>query len=248
MQKIQEHIPAKGRILLVLDYDGTLVPIVRKPKEAVFPRSTCDILADLIASRRVILSVISGRSLRDIRSRIGLKSIYYAGNHGLEISGPGLRFRHPEAVALRPLLRVLRDDLTQACAGIHGVFLEDKGLSLSLHYRNIAGGVRRRFTQGLMPIRKKYRGSPIVWKMGKKVWNILPRISWDKGKAVLLLMERFKGLIFIAIGDDRTDQDMFRVLEGGGVAIHVGRGRGSQARFHMRSAGEVLLFLKSLCP
>jgi len=244
--KILERIPTKRRILLLLDYDGTLVPFVSPPKKSLLPKDVRCVLSRLASSQRFTVGILSGRSLKDIRSIIGLKRIYYAGNHGLETFGPGLRFCHQEAAALRPALRVLRNDLAKACKGIHGIFLEDKGLSLSLYYGNMPRAETNRLGKAVRLVQKKYRGSPIVWKRGKKIWNIVLTKSWNKGKTVILLLKHLKYPFPIAIGDDRTDWDMFRALSHTGVTIQVGMLKNSGAQYRLKSPAEVVLLLKNL--
>jgi len=231
-----------------MDYDGTLVPFFILPKDALLPQNVRRILSRLASSRRFTVGILSGRSLKDIRSMIGLRHIYYAGNHGLEMFGPGLKFCHPEAAALRPTLRMLRKDLEKACKGIHGVFLEDKGLSLSLHYRNMPHSEAKLLGKALRLVKKKYSRSPIFWNRGKKIWNVVPTKSWNKGKAALLLLKRLKCPFPIAIGDDRTDWDMFQALANKGVTIQVGMLKNSTAKYRLKNPAEVVLLLKNLRP
>ena len=232
----------------MMDYDGTLVPFVSPPKKSLLPQDVRRILSRLASSQRYMVGILSGRALKDLRSTVGLKRIYYAGNHGLETLGPGLRFRHPEAVALRPSLRVLRNDLAKACKGIHGIFLEDKKLSLSLYYWNTPYAETSRLKKAVRFVQKKHRGSQIVWKKGKKIWNAVLTKSWNKGKAALLLLKHLKYPFPIAIGDDRTDWDMFRALGNRGLNIQVGMLKNSGAQYRLKNPAEVVLLLKNLCP
>src|SRR6185369_2814198 len=125
-----------GRVLLALDFDGTLSPIAARPEAAVLPRATASALAGLAARGDVTVAILSGRSVADIRRRLGLDCVY-AGNHGLEIEGPGISFRHPEAVLRLPALFNACVDIDTALDGIGGAFVERKGLSCTVHFRQV---------------------------------------------------------------------------------------------------------------
>jgi trehalose-6-phosphatase len=95
-------------------------------------------------------------------------------------------------------------------------------LSLSLYYWNMPHAEINRLEKAVRLIQKKYRGSPIIWKKGKKIWNVVLTKSWNKGKAALLLIKHMKNPFPVAIGDDRTDWDMFRAIGKRGITIQVG--------------------------
>jgi len=236
------------RGLLLLDYDGTLTPIVERPELALLPPDVARTLRTL--SRRLKVVIMSGRSLRDLRKLVGEKGVYYGGNHGLEIRGPGISFVLPEATRLRPLLRRVSRELRKRTKGVKGALVEDKGLSLSLHYRLVdperEGEVRRILEEVLEPHRDRLRITE-----GKKVLEVRPNLRWDKGRASLLLLRLLdpeRKLLPVYLGDDRTDEDAFRVLNPrGGVTVLVSeRPANSNARFFLRSPKEVALFLQML--
>ncbi|HEY4484917.1 MAG TPA: trehalose-phosphatase, partial [Nitrospiria bacterium] len=127
---------------IFLDFDGTLAPIAPRPEQAWLPYKTRLLLKSL--SRRVPVVIVSGRSLRDIRFRVGLERIIYAGNHGLEIAGCGLRHRIGDAIHWRRFLKAVAEQLRKDLSGLPGILFEDKGSTLSVHYRLTRGAVRRK--------------------------------------------------------------------------------------------------------
>ena len=123
--------------VLFLDYDGTLAPIVDDPAAAQMAPAMQHVLTALAQHPRYRVAIISGRALADLRTRLGERGLYLAGNHGLEIEGPGIRFQHPEARQLRPELDTLVQAMTGDLEAIPGAWIEDKGLTLSVHFRRV---------------------------------------------------------------------------------------------------------------
>jgi len=235
---------------LFLDYDGTLTPIVKRPGLAVLSKTRRKALVKLSKNPRVIVAVISGRMLSDLKKRVGLKGIYYAGNHGFEIEGPGVKLTHPKALRAKPLLRKIKAALTKQFGNIKGVIVEDKILTLSLHYRLVSAKdfriIERIFPKLVSPYRKTKK---IRITRGKKVFEVRPNIAWDKGRAVLWFLKKVAGkskAIPVYIGDDVTDEDAFKALRKKGVTMRVGRSSGSAAQKFLRNVPAVYKFIESL--
>ena len=254
--KIAKQLKSARRILLLLDYDGTLTPIVERPELANLSESTRLMLEALVQRYDFTVGVISGRALADLKDKVSIPGIIYAGNHGLEIEGPGINFVNPVAEELRPILRVVHYVLSRALRTIRGVLVENKGLSLSVHYRLAK---ERKATEVERIVKKVVGGAEAAGQAkitsGKKVYEVRPAVTWDKGKAVKLLMKRYgkggrkSGLLPIYIGDDLTDEDGFRVIEnyGSGLSVFVGEeGQDSTARYFLKSPAEVAIFLDLL--
>ena len=123
------------KVLLLSDFDGTLTPIVERPELAVLAPEVRQTLLDLAGHEKFILGVVSGRSLRDLQDKVGVPGVIYAGNHGLELSGPGLEYVHPNADGMRQIQTEVFEILKNELGHFPGVVLENKGLSLSVHYR-----------------------------------------------------------------------------------------------------------------
>ena len=236
-----------SRIALFLDFDGTLTPIVRDPFRCSLSDEMKGILLSLIRCERVSLSIISGRSLGDLRRRVGLRNIYYAGNHGLDIAGPGMRFIHPGAVAALPLIDRAARRLGRAIRNIKGAWLENKKYTVSLHYRGVGREeipfVKRLFYERIGDFLDD--GSLDVIK-GKKVIELRPAVAWDKGKAVLSILKEWSDSLAIFIGDDLTDETAFTALAEKGITIRVGKSGKTSARYYLERQSDVTRFLALL--
>lgn len=240
-----------GSIILLLDFDGTLAPIVDRPEMAALPAATKRALEQLSAQETVHVAIISGRGLADARDRVRLDGVWYAGNHGMEIHGPGIDRVHPEARAARPELERARAAIERAIGGIEGAFVEDKGLTLSVHYRltprDEVGAVRA-------AVERAVAAAPSLrMTEGKEVLEVRPRIDWDKGRAVEFLLEQLApeaGVPVLYIGDDRTDEDAFRALRrsgrGEGVVVADPPPPSSEASSYLSAPSEVATLLERL--
>ncbi len=254
-ENIVKRIREASHILLVFDFDGTLTPIVDTPEMAILKEQTRKLLKSLTRNRKFTLAIISGRSITDLQSKVAVPSIIYAGNHGLEIEGLGLNFAHPITDEIRPIMRLIGLVLKKALGGIRGVIVEDKGITLSVHHRLVDGEKTEKVedivenTLGVATALGKVRTTA-----GKKVHEVRPNVSWDKGKAVKYIMKRYgrggrrSGILPIYLGDDLTDEDAFRVVESyGGVAVYVGgENNRSIASYYLNSSDEVEQMIKEL--
>lgn len=243
MRKCLRPIKAGKRLLLFLDYDGTLVPIRRTPERAVLGERKKRLLKAL--SDQAFVCIVSGRSLADIRERVGVEGLAYIGNHGLEISFGRRIWIHPLAkkrsAALKRLLRRIEDQTRR----FPKLLIEDKNITASVHFRRmdrvLTAPLKRIVEQ---TVRQKSR--EFIVSEGKKVIEILPRLAWDKGKGIRKAMSwlpKGKPALPIFIGDDRTDEDAFRELGGDAMTIHVGTARGTSARLSIEDVKGVWRFL-----
>jgi trehalose 6-phosphate phosphatase len=252
---ISRRVRAADQLLLLTDFDGTLSPIVGRPEEATLPRGTRRAIETLATGQRIGVAVISGRALSDIKNRVGIQGITYAGNHGIEIEGPWLKFVYPPAESLRPVIRRLNTRLNEVVADFEGAFVEDKGLTLSVHYRLVredrVSGLKRVCEETVRSLRSEGK---IRTTEGKKVYEIRPGVLWDKEDAIVLLMSGWtssrQGSTSLAmfLGDDLTDEGGFKVVNTHeGVSIYVGDTDGiTSARCFLKSPHEVEEFLKRL--
>jgi len=235
-------------ILLCLDYDGTLVPICKDPSLAKLSPETRKLLIDLSQNPCISIGIISGRPLSEVKDLIGIEGIIYAGNHGFEISYKEHCWVHPEAERTKPLLKNVVKKLKVQLNTIDGILIEDKGLTLSVHYRNVAGRPAKDIKKIIQNIIGPYHETLRITS-GKKVYEVRPNINWDKGKAVIKmkhLLNLREEILKIYIGDDRTDEDAFKVLREDDISIVVGYKKYSKARYFCRSSKEVILFLRCL--
>ncbi len=235
------------RLLLMLDFDGTLAPITTDPAKSYLSPEIKAYLSTISRMDWATIAVLSGRSLADVKKRIGLKNIYYAGSHGLEIYGPSLKFLHPEASHAKSHIEDLRTTIENKLGSIHGAIIERKRFSFSFHYRLIKTRDTRR---ALNQLRSIICHSPIGEEVsiikGKKVIEVVPRIDWNKGAAVRYVIKHTgRRVIPIYLGDDVTDETAFEALRKvNGVAIRIGRSKRTAAPFYLRDQSQILSFLR----
>ena len=241
---ILNRLKEAEQVLLLSDYDGTLTPIAARPELAVLGQEARHTLLSLSRQDKYIVGIVSGRGLPDVAAIVDLPQLVYAGNHGLEIAGPDLDFVHPEAKSMGETRCLLLHDLQENLPLLPGVFVEDKGMTLSVHYRlaadELAGEIESRFNTAVSPYLK-----PGGWKklVGKKVFEVRPDIPWDKGNAIAYLQDAYpRSSLTFYFGDDLTDEDGFGVVQsGGGIAIFVGQARQpTKAMYRLDSPQEVL--------
>lgn len=247
--KLKEDLK-NSRLMLFLDYDGTLTPIVDAPNRAVISKETRSLLYELSKKPDYKLVIISGRSLGDIKSIVGLKDIVYSGNHGLEIEGPKLKFKSVLPPGFKKIIKRIKLDLLGKLANIKGVILEDKGYTLSVHYRLVRKeSIHLVITAFHEAIIYYLVSNKIKMNTGKMVLEVRPPIDWNKGRSVMWLLARqgfaSKGvpILPVYIGDDLTDEDAFSVLRKKGLTIFVGRPKRSKAKYYLKNHKDVSKFL-----
>jgi len=246
LNHVQEIVRRNDRPAVFLDYDGTLTPIVSQPEKALLSDSLRRALQALVMHAPV--AILSGRDLDDVRQRVNISAIVYAGSHGFDIAGPH-GVRKEMATEFLPRLDMVENELGKQLAGIPGARVERKRFSIAAHYRNVNESDVPKVERAVSEVAARHRE---LRKMdGKKVYELLPDIEWDKGKAVLWLLENL-GLERakvrpIYIGDDRTDEDAFRALEQCGLGILVSeQSRSTAASYSLKDPAEVERFLREL--
>jgi len=250
--KIKELLRNKF-ILFLLDYDGTLTPIVETPGKAIIYKDKKGLLQKLSRSPYCKIGIISGRKLEDIKNIVGIDGIIYAGNHGLEIEGPKIKFESQVSPRLKLIIRNIATDMQKQLSGIQGALIEDKGLTLSIHYRLVdkkyLPAFDKIFSKTINPYMVRDK---IQVNAGKKVYEIKPPVKWDKGKVALWLLARQqfisgqKNVLPVYIGDDITDEDAFKALKNKGLTIFVGKPGNSKADYYLKNTAEVTKFLRSI--
>ena len=234
---------------LFLDFDGTLAPIVARPEKAFMSYHMHELVRLLSKLYRVV--IISGRGVEDVKGRVAIEGIVYAGNHGMEIVSPWFTMLYDSGRDIKRLLRELKERLHAVATDYGGAIVEDKGFTLSVHYRLVDIREAERLVSTVAAMVKPLEESGLVRVTeGKKVIEVRPPSLWHKGEAVRWLMERppFKGTMPLYVGDDVTDVDAFRAIADEGVSISVGRVE-PDAIFYLRSQQEVkrlLAYLKEL--
>ncbi len=254
-ESFSSDIRAASHILLLSDYDGTLTPIVGRPDKAILSPEVREKLRALAKKPIFSVGIISGRSLSEVKTLVNIEGIYYAGNHGLEIEGDGLKFINPAAKAAQAEIKDLARQFSAKLGYVEGVIVEDKGLCLSIHYRLVKESEENTlavvFHQIASPL---LREGKIRVTSGKKVWEVRPPVDWHKGKAVEIIIKEIKAsfkceqLVTIYLGDDTTDEDAFRIIHRPeGWSIFIGEENpSSNADYFLNSTSEVNTFLSRL--
>lgn len=236
------------KIALFLDFDGTLVPIQKDPAQCYIPDSIKEQLKQLTDSEQCYLTILSGRALADVKKRVGIRKIYYGGNHGLDIAGTNVKYTHPKALSAKPIISDIRNLLKKEISNIKGAWLEDKKFTLSLHFRAVK--------KENIPVVKKvfYKTAAeflnkklLVIIKGKKVLELIPNASWDKGKAALWILQRLKNnCLPIYIGDDYTDETAFKSFHKKGITIRIGKSKKTSANYFLRGQWEISKLLQQI--
>ena len=248
LNRIYNKLKSNSPVILFLDYDGTVVPIKQRPSLAVLSSKMRELLKNLAKHPNIFVGFVTGRSLTDIKSMARLKGISYIANHGFQISLPWGKWIHPDVKQKIPILKKIFSTLKNRLKTTKGVFIENKSLTLSIHYRNTPKGSIPHIKKTIRDILNSHGGFFRITN-GKKVVEIRPNILWDKGCAVMKVLEMFKlqrKPLIIYIGDDKTDEDAFRILRSNGITIHVGRTCNSQAGYFLNSPSQVKKLLESI--
>jgi trehalose 6-phosphate phosphatase len=246
MDECLRKIIAARAPLLFLDYDGTLVGLQPRPEGAILRPAKRKLLSEL--ARKIPLAFVSGRSLAGLAEVVAIEGVGYIGNHGLEIRCLEKDWVHPRAKSIEPELRDFLKLLMKKAKGLDGVLLENKGLSGSVHFRCTPGG-QTRMLRNLVrsEIEKHSRSLRLV--SNKKVLDVLPQVPWDKGRAIIKYISCLgihEPITKVYIGDDRTDEDAFKILNSQDIGIAVGNRKKTAARFRRRDIQGVWNLLFSL--
>jgi alpha,alpha-trehalase len=236
------------RVAVFLDYDGTLTPIVERPELAVMSadmRATLKALADCCT-----VVVISGRERGDVQRLVGLNNVIYAGCHGFDIAGPrDTKIQHEEGAGYVPVLAQAAHELHRRLAPIEGAIVENKTYAVAVHFRLVKAEDLGRVEHAVDSVLAQH--SLLRKTSGKKVFELRPNLNWDKGKAVLWLLDALSlneaDLVPIYLGDDVTDRDAFCALHGKGISILVAdQPQATCADYRLSDTAEVRAFLNEL--
>lgn len=223
----------RRRPLLVFDFDGTLAPIVDRPDDARLPPEVAQRLAEL--AQRLPLAVVTGRSVEDVRARLGFDPAFVVGSHGAEDSAARSSATTAALDRLRERIAAYRPALRDA-----GVTVEDKGASLALHYRR---SPRRELARAVVrDLLAPCDGLRVFG--GKLVVNVVPRDAPDKADAVRSILARSGAPCALFAGDDVNDEPVFAAAPADWLTIHVGDGSAaSLARWFVESPAQVAALL-----
>lgn len=224
--ELADRLETAASLLVVADYDGTLVRPATDPAAARLSPGVRQDLHTLAYSQHARVGVISARSLGDLRARVGLRGLIYAGCHGLEVEEHGFVFRHPDAQAQRPTLQALARTLTRRLAFVQDVRVEAKGLAVAVHY---CGAAREVIGRVYGELERAIREHPGTFKIlrGNNAVEILPDVQWNNGECALWIRDRVSmtlpsPVLMLYIGDEGTDEIAFSALSGKALTVRVG--------------------------
>lgn len=253
LDRLDEVIEELGerRPAVFLDYDGTLTPIVAHPDLAVLSDDMRDAVAAL--ADETVVAVLSGRDVADVRDKISLDGIFYAGSHGFDVVGPdGRRLGGGELARfdeyLEPLAQAA-DEVAGLLSDVPGVDVERKRYAVAVHYRQVDPAAVDTVEEAVKTVGARH--DRLRTTGGKMIHEFRPDVDWDKGRALLFLLDRMElgsgDWLPFYLGDDLTDEDAFEALRGRGVAVVVGRdGPPTHAGYLLEDPEEVREFLGRL--
>lgn len=252
--ELEERLSGR-RPAVFLDYDGTLTPIVERPEDAIISESMREAVSGL--AKRCPVCVVSGRDRAVVQELMGLDNLVVAGSHGFDIWSPDEgTIEHDSGSGFEDLLEGVKAKLREETEDIQGASVEPKKASVAVHYRLVLEENRTKIKE---IVDRLLADNPENLKVtpGKMVYELQPKIDWDKGKAVLYLLETLEldrdDVVPIYLGDDFTDEDAFEALEGRGIGVFVGvaddpelAGRTTSADYVLSDIPDVERFLDGL--
>ncbi|KAJ4753385.1 Trehalose 6-phosphate phosphatase [Rhynchospora pubera] len=252
---------SKGKkIVMFLDYDGTLSPIVDDPDHAYMSEAMREAVRDV--AMHFPTAIVSGRCTDKVLSFVRLKELYYAGSHGMDIVGPTKGPKHIKsktkevlcqpASEFLPIIEEISKALIEKTKMIPGAKVENNKFCVSVHYRCVDEMKWDAVAEQVKSVLNEYPKLRLT--QGRKVLEIRPTIKWNKGNALEFLLETLgyadSSEVFpVYIGDDRTDEDAFKVLceKEQGIGILVSKvPKETNACYSLREPSEVKEFLQEL--
>ncbi len=240
---IRERVTAASHLLVGLDCDGTLMPIVDDPSKAKLGGESRKRVKRMVARPRTSVAIVSERSLQDVRTLVGVDGVIYAGNHGLEICGRGLCFMEPTAVKMQRPLGWLASALAKGLAHVTRAVVENKSLTLSVHCRQLAPA---EMEEVFRHVQAATAVAPECFRISlrNRILDVRPQVDWHKGSAMCWIARQLRkqSTLTLYLGDDQTDEDAFHAL-GDGITVKVGEPGETSAHYHLDGPPSVREFL-----
>jgi trehalose-phosphatase len=240
-RSVKEALFGKEKVIFFLDYDGTLTPIVERPDMAKISDAMRDTVKKL--AEKFPVSIVSGRMREDVQNLVGIEGLFYAGSHGFDIKGPDFEVIQPKAKEVIPLVEKIIVDLHTQLDKIEGAIIEAKKFSVAVHYRMVEEGSQVVKIKGIVDSIIAENKKDLRLLSGKKVFELLPNMEWDKGKAIRWIVKSMKvdwqNTSVVYIGDDTTDEFAFSAIRTRGTGILVSSiDKNSLAHFKLNSPNQ----------
>ncbi|MDI6864760.1 trehalose-phosphatase [Thermodesulfovibrio yellowstonii] len=233
----------REKIFLFFDFDGTLVPIMKNPDDCYLSDNVRESLWNL--KNKIKIAIISGRDLEDLKRRVCVDGIYYSGSHGLQIEGPDIEYYDSEAQRLKPNLDKIYTKVKELSDKFAGAFIEKKSFSFTLHYRQVEDKQRKELKNLFFEIIDSFGEKNIKVLNGKMVFEVLPAVDWNKGRAVSFMLNKFDEITLpIFFGDDLTDETVFKEIKDIGLSVKIGYSKNTIAKYFLKNQAEVYKFIK----
>ncbi|WP_224448361.1 trehalose-phosphatase [Haloprofundus salilacus] len=220
---LESRLPDHEGLLLCLDFDGTLAPIVDEPEAAEITPTNAELVDRLREAPGIRLAVVSGRGLEDVRGRVDVDGVTYAGNYGIEVDhGSGEIEVHPDAEAAEPVVETVRTALEDELADEPGVAVEDKRWTTTVHFRR-APDRAEEVTETVEEIVEEHDEDHLATASGRAIVEIKPDVETSKGAVVASFAAEVDGYLPMYIGDDVGDRSAFETIASeDGVSVYVG--------------------------
>ncbi|CAG0881639.1 unnamed protein product [Cyprideis torosa] len=248
---LSAHLEDSEKIVMLLDYDGTLAPIVMDPKVALMRPEMAQVLRRLNNHPDVTIAILSGRNIEEMKHMIDIEGIIYAGNHGLEILHPdGSVFTHPLCKQfMTDTEKIMQELQSNCCTG--GAWVEQKDMMMTFHYRKVPNEQRKELVTKARSIIEGNGFKALKGDMCLEAW---PPVEWDKGQASIHILRTTFGVDWftrakiIYVGDDELDEPAMQMLKGIGLTFRVTSGAAidyqTSAQHRLASTDAVLTLLK----
>ncbi|MBI3019554.1 MAG: trehalose-phosphatase [Deltaproteobacteria bacterium] len=232
LQKFKGHF--RSLTLFAFDYDGTLTPLTSKLSHAKLTHKTQRLLEKLHGYVPIV--IISGRSISDLKKLCSFTPTFFIGNHGLE----GIGVKGKLKTNFYQTCQKWKKRLLKGISDLQGVELEDKKYSLAIHYRRARHKVQMK--RLILHTTSRLHPAPKI-VFGKFVINLLPASQFNKGVSLKIAMHYLKAKHAVYVGDDKTDEDVFRLPGNSILKIRIGRKNNSCANFYLEKHYEINRFL-----
>lgn len=235
LDQIAVEVCQAQRLLLLFDFDGTLVPIRLRPTECHLEPVVTHHLGALAKLKHAMVGIVSGRHLGELRQRVGLDGLVYVGNHGLEIEGPGFELRQSRDAGASEHLELLVSEVGLALTDIPGAWVEHKELTATVHYREVEPLAVPLVIETVQRVAaQSIEAGHLVLRNGRAIVEVRPAIGWNKGSAVrwlaLRVTETNPAPLVLYFGDDDTDEDVFQQFPDS-ITVCVGLDRPTAANY-----------------
>lgn len=243
-EEIRDRVEAASGLVFCTDFDGTLAPIETDPDAPEITPENREVLQTLRDAANARVAVVSGRALADVRERVGIEGIAYAGNHGLELRRRNRTVVHPIAAKHRERIERICAALESDLEGIEGATVENKAVTATVHYRRTPDSQVPRVREAVESAVSRFGSGKVRHTNGKEIIELRPAVRWHKGMAVSLLADDHPERLPVYIGDDTTDESAFEAVDAG-LAIYVGEGE-TAAHYRVPTQSEVAACLSTL--